>query len=96
MRWVSVVVSGSAVWISWPVNSSSPGQHGRHFADDIFKRIFLKEKVRIAIHFSLKFVPKGPIDNKSALVQVMAWRQTGNKPLPELMLAQFTYTYMRH
>ena len=27
------------------VNSSSPGQNGRHFAEDIFKRIFLNEKV---------------------------------------------------
>ena len=27
---------------------------------------------------------KGPIDSKSALVQVMVWPQTGDKPLPEL------------
>ena len=32
-------------------------------ADDIFKRIFLNENVRIFIQISLKFVPKGPIDN---------------------------------
>ena len=41
-------------------------------ADDIFKCIFLNENFRISIQISLKFVPKGPIDNKSALVQVMA------------------------
>ena len=35
-------------------------------ADDIFKCIFLNENVRILIQLSLKFVPKGPIDNKSA------------------------------
>ena len=29
------------------------------------------------------------MDNKSVLVQVMAWRQTGDKPLPEPMLTQF-------
>ena len=46
-------------------------------ADDIFKSIFLNENVRILIWISLKFVPKDPIDNKSALFQVMAWRQTG-------------------
>ena len=40
--------------------------------------------------------PKGPIDSKSALVQVMAWHRTGNKPLPEPMLAQFTDAYMWH
>ena len=55
-------------------------------ADDNFKCILLNENVWIAIRISLKFVPKGPIDNKPALVQVMARRRTGNKPLPELML----------
>ena len=28
------------------------------------------------IQISLKFVPKGPIDNKPALVQIMAWHWT--------------------
>ena len=50
----------------------------------------------VLFRISLKFVPKGPIDNKAALVQVMAWRWTGDKPLPEPMLAQFTDAYMRH
>ena len=36
------------------------------------------------------------IDNKSALVQVMAWRRTGDKPLPEPILTQFIDAYMRH
>ena len=64
-------------------------------ADDIFKHIFLDENASILIQVSLKFVPKGPIDNKSALVQVMAWRRTGDKPLPEAMMTQFTDAYMR-
>ena len=68
------------------VNSSPPGQNGRHFADDICKCIFMNEKFCILIQISLKFVPKGLIDNKTALVQVMAWRRTGNKPLPEAVL----------
>ena len=42
------------------------------------------------------FVPKSPIDNKSALIQAVAWRRTGNKPLPELMMTQFNDAYMRH
>ena len=65
-------------------------------ADDIFKRIFLNENVRILIQISLKFVPKRPVDNKSALVRVMAWRRTGDKPLPEAMMTQFTDAYMHH
>ena len=37
-------------------------------ADDIFKRIFLNEKVLYFNKISLKFVPNGPFDNKPALV----------------------------
>ena len=36
--------------------------------DDIFKHIFFNENVRSSIQISLKFVPNGPINNKSALV----------------------------
>ena len=52
-----------------------PRQNGRHFADDIFKCIFLNENASIAIKISLKFVPTGPINNIPALVQILAWRQ---------------------
>ena len=62
----------------------------------IESRIFLNENIRISVRISLKFVPKDPIDNKSPLVQVMAWRRTGDKPLPELMFTQVTYAYMRN
>ena len=61
-------------------------------ADDIFKCIFLKENDRIAIQ--IKFVLKGLIDNNSALGQVMAWRRTGDKPLPEPRITQVTNTYI--
>ena len=65
-------------------------------ADDTLKCIFLKGNDRIPIQFSLKFVLKGPIDNNPALVQIMAWRRTGDKPLSEPMLTRFTDGYMRH
>ena len=65
-------------------------------ADDIFKCTFLNENDRIPIQISLRFVPRNPFDNKQALVQVMAWRQIGDKPLPEPMLTQFNDAYMRH
>ena len=65
-------------------------------ADAIFKTIFFNENIGILIEISLKFVPSISIDNKSALVQVMAWRRTGDKPLPESMLTQFIDAYMRH
>ena len=55
------------------------------FTDYILKHIFLNENIRISIQFSLKFVPKGPIDNIPALVQIMAWHRIGAKPLSEPM-----------
>ena len=68
------------------VNTFRPGQNGRHFADDTFKRIFVNENVRYSIKIPLKFVPKGPINNIPALVQIMAWRRPGDKPLSETMV----------
>ena len=70
-----------------PSNSLRPRRNGRYNPDDIFKRIFLKENVWIPIMISLKFVPKGPINNIPALVQVMAWRRPGDKLLSEPMMA---------
>ena len=61
---------------------------------DTFKRIFLND-VRIPIEISLKFVPEGPINNIPALVQIMAWRRPGDKPLSEPMMVRLL-TYMRH
>ena len=63
------------------VNTLMPRQNGRHFADDIFKLIFLNENVWIPIKISLKFVPQGLINNIPALVQIMAWRQPGAKAI---------------
>ena len=51
----------------------------------------MNKKFCILIQISLKFVPKGPIDNKSAL-----FRLVGAKPLAAPMLTQFTDAYMRH
>ena len=68
------------------LNSLRPRLIRRHFADDIFKRIFFNENVWISIKLSLKFVPKGPINNIPALVPIMAWRRSGDKPLSEPMM----------
>ena len=73
------------------VNTLKPRQNGRHFADDIFKRIFLKENVSISIKIS-----KGSTNNILSLVHIMAWRQLGTKPLFEPMMVYFTDAYIRH
>ena len=61
-------------------------------ADNNFRCIFLTENDRIW----LIFVPRSSIDNTPALVPVMAWRRTGDKPLPEPMWTQFTDAFMMH
>ena len=61
-------------------------QHGRHFPNNIFKCIFMNANVCISIKISLKFVPKSPLNNIPALVQIMAWHQPGAKPLSESMM----------
>ena len=70
------------------INTLRLRQNGRHFPDDIFKWIFLNENVWISINISLKFVPRGPINNIPTLVQVMAWRRPGDKPLSEPMMVR--------
>ena len=48
---------------------------------------FLKMKIFwIYIKISLKFVPKGPINNILELVQIMTWSHPGDKPLSEPMM----------
>ena len=68
------------------INTLRPRQNGRHFADGIFKCIFLNENVWILIKNLLRFVHKGPINNIPTFVQIMAWRRSGDKPLSESML----------
>ena len=70
----------------WAVNTLRPRQNGCHFADGIFTCIFFNENAWILIKISLKFVPKGPINNIPALVLITAWCRPGNKPLSEPMM----------
>ena len=70
-----------------PVNDHAYTHWGGHFPDDIFKCIFSNEKVWISINVSLTFVPNGPINNIPALVQIVAWRRSGDKPLFPPMMA---------
>ena len=70
------------------VNTLRPRQNGRHFADDTFKYIFLNENVIISAKISLKFVPKGPINNITSLVEILDWRRPGDKPLSEPMMVR--------
>ena len=62
-----------------------------------FTKAFSQKK-RLAFWFEFHYslFPKGPNDKESGLVQVMAWRRAGDKPLPEPRLTQLTDAYMQH
>ena len=64
---------------------------GRDKMDAISKTTFSSafswmKMFEFRLKFHWMFVPKGPINNIPALVQIMAWRRVGNKPLSEPML----------
>ena len=77
------------------VNILRPSKNGRHVADDIFKCIFLNENIWIPTKISLNYVPYGLIDNMAALVQIIALRRPGDKPLSETMMGKFGDAYLR-
>ena len=81
MHWYDVCID-----MMYAFNTLRLRQNGCLFTDDIFKRIFFNENVWISITISLKFVPKVWINNIPALVQIMAWRRPGDKPLSEPMM----------
>ena len=64
-------------------------------ADNLLRRIFVNEKSCILIEISLRFVPKGAIDNNPTVVYIMAWHRIGEKPLSAPLLIWFIEAYMR-
>ena len=68
------------------INKLSKRQNGRQFPDDVSKCIVLNESVWMSFKISLKFDPKIRINKITELVQIMAWRRPGEKPLFEPMM----------
>ena len=85
---VSLVLFPSHIYSTRPsrVNTLRPRQDGRYFADHVLKCIFFNENVWIPIKISLKFARKDPINDIPTLIQIMAWRRPGDKPLSEPMM----------
>ena len=81
---IKISIRQITCWFS--INTLRLRRNGRHFVDNVFNCIFLNENIWISIKISLTFVPKGPINNIAALVQIMAWRRPGDKPLSEPMM----------
>ena len=54
--------------LTWkPLDILRAGQDGQHFADNIFKSIFLDDDYDVLIQISLKFILNGPIDKQSSM-----------------------------
>ena len=86
IRWCTQI---NFIWMGRPLtllNTLKLKQNGCHFMKDSFKCNFLNENASILIKFSLKFVPKGPINNITSLVKIMAWHRPGEKPSSEPMM----------
>ena len=86
IQWIAFenIASKMVTILCWPqcVNILRLRQNSHHFADNIFTPICLIENC-ILIPFSVKFVmfvSQHPIHNNPALVQVMAFCWTGDKP----------------
>ena len=59
------LVISTSKWVGFDIfNAYLSAQNGRIFADDAF----CKWNVLYLVKISLKFVPKGPVDNNPALV----------------------------
>ena len=62
-------------------NTLGPRQNGRYLVCS-----WMKISITISIIISLKFVPKGSVNNIPTLITILAWRRPGNKPLSEPMV----------
>ena len=69
------------------LNTVKLRQYGHLLVDDFFRLNFFCENCYILIEISLKLIPKVPITNNPALVQIMAWCLTGVNTLSELVMA---------
>ena len=76
---------------------SNNAYHLRGF-QNVYLLLFciLLYNVIISIKISLKFVPKVRINNIPTLVQIMAWRRPGDKPLSGPMMVFIADAYMCH
>ena len=89
------MLSGASSF-GWYLNSLRPRQNDRHFTDGIFKFLLMNENIWISPKILLKFVPMVSMSNIPVLIQIMAWRRPGDKPLCESIVFSLLKHYMRH
>ena len=72
-------------------NTSRQRENCQHFADNIFKCVSMNENLWVLDKFSLKYIPWGLVDNMAALVQIIAWHQSGDRQLSAVMMVMFCW-----
>ena len=87
-RWMSSYGVARSLWITFSVQFMLPLTHWgwdkmAAISQTTLSSAFSWKKMS---EFRLRFVPKGPINNNPALVQIMAWHRSGDKPLSEPMM----------
>ena len=75
------------------VNSLVPRRCGCNLKSIIFKLISRTDVLCISCEISLRWMPEDLTDDKSTLVQVMAWVPSGSKPLPDQCWPSCIYPY---
>ena len=78
------------------IKTLRPRQDGPHLPDTNLKWIFLKENVYMSIKICLEVFSKGPANNFTSLVQIMVWRQPGDKAVIWTNDGYLTDTFMHH
>ena len=80
--WLYTVYTGISMIVLTPC-----GLDGKaNILQMIFWKVFVKENFGFELK-SLEYIPDGVFGDKSALVEAMAWRRTGDKPFTESMLS---------
>ena len=73
-----VQLTGNNRWVGWicrqdKVNSLAPGRFEQNFREVIFKLISVSDGCGISCKIALRWMPLDLTDDKSILVQIMAW-----------------------
>ena len=92
-RWLSVYCVQSWLLVMWRrkehlISHIEAETRWSSFRRRHFQVHFVEWNAWISITISLKFVPKGAINNIPSLVQIKAWRRPGDKPLSEPMMVR--------
>ena len=93
MNTLALLISTSSVH---RIITVKPRQNGGHFANAFSNSCYSKAIDIFRFKFHWTWFPRVKSTNEAEMVQIVAWRQTGDKPLSEPMRGWFIAAYIRH